>query len=851
MNEMFSQGGKGSTGILTNKQAIARKFGVKQNEVVYFAVGVDLGGYKVIYDKTTQRAYSLPVLPAGTTAISLNEHAVLVHSAGTVDLGELAATRREFVSLSDTFATGLVVNTRNELLFHNGIGYSYLGALPVTIALGTNPAGNVDWKPQTDPILRGELASETGSHMVGNKQPGVGTVATTVSEQLTQLKTLFDYGGVCDGVTDDSAAIEAMANDLKYVILPDYTTTYIATSITLPLGIGEFKARIKASLRIADGAKIFFTSPSTSTTQSVNLVYNQPWVSSSVDLTGKYLEITNGKTDYVMAAETATANTIDIMSLSKDDANFGTLRSCMFKVIKYDSVNSRAYLDTAPNFSAPSATAVVYTEVNHAHFSNIHFMDENTGTQDTDGVLRFRRNYGGGISNCTGRLNYPEISYFSNFNKVENNTLDIGYTFMLSWNCYHNSFSNNSFVTPEVVKDAVLIVFKNCCRNVFTGNVINGEATSGYHWGIIFHTHCDYNVATGNKVNARHGIGDYAFNKGNLITNNNIECHSLANMGVIFNQFTDNNIKLSAGIENTVSYEVDLRRNKFYYVGLAGTASSGCVNLYDVGSKPFGWAGFTAAPTQRLYLDDCEFYYNESRSAIDFTTMVDFTKTADTYIPSTVTALINGGVAGVFGYVQGTRSVSIKNCKFRNIHLGVLVVCVTAATNVRFDTGANIFNDVDCAYLVKSTALNNNTRGFESVNDSFVSCTIAGMTSNYPIYFKGATFKGVGSVLVQCGAVGNVYTGIIDRDCVAPNTGSVAGVATWYNFLPAKPSAPNYSGALTTTAVHPLSYRVPYGAEYYQLNADMGVAHTVYFVNRSTPSQSKTVAVAITETPYT
>lgn len=60
MNELFSQGGKGSTGILTNKQAIARKFGVKQNEVVYFSVGVDLGGYKVIYDKETQRAYSLP-----------------------------------------------------------------------------------------------------------------------------------------------------------------------------------------------------------------------------------------------------------------------------------------------------------------------------------------------------------------------------------------------------------------------------------------------------------------------------------------------------------------------------------------------------------------------------------------------------------------------------------------------------------------------------------------------------------------------------------------------------------------------------------------------------------------------
>ncbi|QXV71913.1 tail spike protein [Escherichia phage U1G] len=93
MNEMFSQGGKGSTGILTNKQAVARHFGVKQNEVVYFAVGVDLGEYKVIYDKTTQRAYSLPVLPVGTTAVSLNEQAILVHSAGTVDLGELGKSR--------------------------------------------------------------------------------------------------------------------------------------------------------------------------------------------------------------------------------------------------------------------------------------------------------------------------------------------------------------------------------------------------------------------------------------------------------------------------------------------------------------------------------------------------------------------------------------------------------------------------------------------------------------------------------------------------------------------------------------------------------------------------------------
>lgn len=167
MNEMFSQGGKGSTGILTNKQAIARKFGVKQNEVVYFSVGVDLGGYKVIYDKATQRAYSLPALPAGTTAVSLSKQAVLVHSAGTVDLGELAATRREFVCLSDSFTTGLVVNTRNEILFHNGIGYTYLGTPPVTITSVTNPIGNADWKPQTDSDLREDLVNVGGLGLIG------------------------------------------------------------------------------------------------------------------------------------------------------------------------------------------------------------------------------------------------------------------------------------------------------------------------------------------------------------------------------------------------------------------------------------------------------------------------------------------------------------------------------------------------------------------------------------------------------------------------------------------------------------------------------------------------------------
>lgn len=196
MNEMFSQGGKGSTGILTNKQAIARKFGVKQNEVVYFAVGVDLGGYKVIYDKTTQRAYSLPVLTTGTTAVSLNEQAVLVHSSGSVDLGQLGVERGEFITLSGSFSTGATVNTKNELLVFGGIGYYFTGSLPVMVSPGTSPIGNSEWVPSRNK----DLMSAGGDMLVGAS--GGGSVYSQYSLSPITRKGTFSDGGNVTSATD-------------------------------------------------------------------------------------------------------------------------------------------------------------------------------------------------------------------------------------------------------------------------------------------------------------------------------------------------------------------------------------------------------------------------------------------------------------------------------------------------------------------------------------------------------------------------------------------------------------------------------------------------------------------------
>lgn len=173
MNEMFSQGGKGSTGILTNKQAVARHFGVKQSEVIYFSAGALLSGYKVIYDKVSQRAYSLPAdLGSGVTATSLSAAGVLVHSAGNVDLGALAVTREEYVTLPGSFDSGVTVNTKNELVTFTDGKYRWNGTLPKDVPADSTPAttggvGEGAWVNVGVSALRNELASIIGPNAIG------------------------------------------------------------------------------------------------------------------------------------------------------------------------------------------------------------------------------------------------------------------------------------------------------------------------------------------------------------------------------------------------------------------------------------------------------------------------------------------------------------------------------------------------------------------------------------------------------------------------------------------------------------------------------------------------------------
>lgn len=144
---------------------VARVTNVKDTEVVYFSVGAVLSGYKVIYDKETQRAYPLPAdIAPGTTAVSLSSSAVLTHSAGSVDLGELAVSREEYVTLSGTFDTGVTVNTKNELVVFTDGKYRWDGVLPKIVPAGSTPetAGGIGlgaWVCVGDAALRSSILS--------------------------------------------------------------------------------------------------------------------------------------------------------------------------------------------------------------------------------------------------------------------------------------------------------------------------------------------------------------------------------------------------------------------------------------------------------------------------------------------------------------------------------------------------------------------------------------------------------------------------------------------------------------------------------------------------------------------
>lgn len=114
-----------------------------------------------------------------------------------------------FSPVSWDFSTGgtLAVVDRNKVVYDpvSKTWYSYAGTLPVTVPAGFNPVGNADWKPQTDPMLRNDLAKNTGTDLIG--YPGYATLTAFLRTTARTVEE-FRQTGFTDAQTFQ-AAIDA------------------------------------------------------------------------------------------------------------------------------------------------------------------------------------------------------------------------------------------------------------------------------------------------------------------------------------------------------------------------------------------------------------------------------------------------------------------------------------------------------------------------------------------------------------------------------------------------------------------------------------------------------------------
>ena len=106
-----------------------------------------------------------------------------------------------------------------------------------TIALGETDASLVTYDGTTVADQLDAISAVSGSSLVGFQQAGTGAVVRTAQDKLREMVSAKDFGAVGDGVTDDTAAIQAAIDSLGAaggtVVVPNGMRCLIDANLTV------------------------------------------------------------------------------------------------------------------------------------------------------------------------------------------------------------------------------------------------------------------------------------------------------------------------------------------------------------------------------------------------------------------------------------------------------------------------------------------------------------------------------------------------------------------------------------------------------------------------------------------
>lgn len=160
-----------------------------------------------------------------------------------------------------SFEEGATVNSKTDAVWHisGGQCYAWDGELPKDIPARSNPAGDANWKPQTDHNLRDDLADAfnvtLGDAMVAVKQPFAGGYARTQHDRNTDAINVRDFGAIGDGVGHPLSE--------RYATLAQAQAVYpFVTSLTQTIDYAAIQAALNAVF--SRGGGDVFIPPATS-----------------------------------------------------------------------------------------------------------------------------------------------------------------------------------------------------------------------------------------------------------------------------------------------------------------------------------------------------------------------------------------------------------------------------------------------------------------------------------------------------------------------------------------------------------------------------------------------------------